>query len=979
MAKKKLKKKRPAAQTSADTAEAVESRKVSLFEVPEQPMLRTGGFFHRNLFILLSFGIPFLFMFIAFAIKGCQPFGTNQTLVTDLWHQYFPFLVDFQDKLKGGESLFWSWTQGGGTNYFSLIAYYLASPLNIVTIFLPTSIMWLNMYLTFSIALKIGLAGCFFAMFLRYTFKRDDISVMLASVGFALCAHFMGYYWCDIWLDTVALTPLVVMGFVALMREGKYRLYVITLALSVLANYYIGLFTCAFMVICFIGYSVLSWGKDGFKAEAKKFGFNLLKVFLCSVVALMITAVLIIPAYFGLQTTHAAGSAFPTGYQINIGSTADLWGTLDALKQVAGNTMAFVKPTNTVGLPNIACGIFSLVLGIMFMVSRKIRLRDKILAGALILFLCMSFIIRQLDYIWHGFHFTNMIPYRFSYLLSFILVLMAFKAFTVIHEINLLDVLITTVVTALFIICYAGSHAADTDQITLKLFGNDVMISYFILALVGSIILAAATLALLAVYSKKIITTPVLCILISAVVLIQGGITAFIGVEATGVTTTYDYPRGDNALTTDADGNSVTENHTAKVVEYMKEREKNTPELWRGEFTSTQTLCDSALNGFNGVSMFNSLTNESITRFAENFGLMGWLAGNRYTYAESSPVTDLFMNLKYMIARDGNLNDLDYWNEIFSDSSVKLFENKSYIPMGTIANSTLKNYGGEEPEDTYNPFDNQNEFFKLATGVKDDVYTKVDIKDVGHTDMTGHPVYRLDYGYYQYNYQGLDETPVLKFNYEAPEDGYYYAYTLINDVDNVTVSKNDSPRTGTSSFYIKRPYIMSIGQYSKGERINIDATLKQGASGTMRIYVNKFNSDVFDKGVEVLKKSVMTTTNLTGSSMAGTIDADRDGLFLTSIPYESGRTKKDTLIGKLLGSDNEGWTATVDGKPVEIKPVAHALVAFDMTKGKHEVSMSYLPKGFIKGTIITCTGLVLFIGYTLFVFIRKKKAKKTAD
>ena len=413
---------------------ATVTKRLSLFDCPTQATLREGKFFSRNLFIFLSFLIPFALMFIAFAVMGCRPFGDKQILVTDLWHQYYPFLVDFQDKLKHGESLFWSWTQGGGTNYFSLMSYYLASPLNIFTIFIPND--WLDMYLTFSVVLKIGLAGGFFAIFLRYTFKRDDISLVIFSTCFALSAFFMGYYWCEIWLDTVALTPLVVMGFTALMREGKYRLYIITLALSVLTNYYIGLFTCIFMVLVFIGYNVCRW--DGIK----EFGRRFARMGICSIVAILITLFFMLPAFFGLQNTHAADSTFPTGYQINIGATNDFVGTMDAIKQVISNTGAFIEPATTGGLPNIACGVISIVLGIMFMVSKKIKLREKIFNGCLLLFLIMSFIIRQLDYMWHGFHFTNMIPYRFSYLVSFILVLMAFRAFQIIDSLNFFDLII---------------------------------------------------------------------------------------------------------------------------------------------------------------------------------------------------------------------------------------------------------------------------------------------------------------------------------------------------------------------------------------------------------------------------------------------------------------------------------------------------------------------------------------------------------
>ena len=62
---------------------------------------------------IISFLIPFSIMIAAFAVYNVHPFGDRQMLVVDLWHQYYPFLVDFQDKLKNGESLFWSWAQGG--------------------------------------------------------------------------------------------------------------------------------------------------------------------------------------------------------------------------------------------------------------------------------------------------------------------------------------------------------------------------------------------------------------------------------------------------------------------------------------------------------------------------------------------------------------------------------------------------------------------------------------------------------------------------------------------------------------------------------------------------------------------------------------------------------------------------------------------------------------------------------------------------
>lgn len=60
----------------------------------------------------------------------------------------------------------------------------------------------------------------------------------------------------------------------------------------------------------------------------------------------------------------------------------------------------------------------------------------------LLAFLVASFNVNVLDYVWHGMHFTNMIPHRFAYLFSFVLVVMAYRAYTLIEKARIWDVLL---------------------------------------------------------------------------------------------------------------------------------------------------------------------------------------------------------------------------------------------------------------------------------------------------------------------------------------------------------------------------------------------------------------------------------------------------------------------------------------------------------------------------------------------------------
>ena len=878
---------------------------------------RFKAFFSNNLFIILAFLVPFVLMTTAFALMKVSPFGDQQILVTDLWHQYFPFLVDFQDKLKHGESLFWSWTQGAGVNYFALMSYYLASPLNFVSVFIPSE--WLREFLMFSVVIKVACAGMFMAIFLRSVFKKNDFSLVLFGCCFSFCAFFMGYYWNTIWLDTVCITPLVVLGAVKLLTENKFRLYVVTLALSLLANYYIGLFTCIFVLLVFIAYNIVKW------ENVKTFFTKLLRMGVFSLIAIGITAFFLLPAFFGLQNTNASGSSFPSTFSINIGKTNDLLGVLTAIQQILSNFITFISPATKEAdaLPNIACGTVSIVHGILFLTSKKIRLKEKIVDMCLIFFMILSCIIRQLDYIWHGFHFTNMIPYRFSYLISFVLVVMAFRAFMLIDVSSCWDVLLAALGSTLVILFAIGTQK-----------------DY---AIIGTAVVALVVCTMLFLYTRRIVPKQVLLIVLAVVVIGESGATAYIGVKTTTVTGTYDYPRGGET--------------TKQVIDYMNSLEENTTELWRAETTSTQTLNDGSLNGYNGLSMFNSMANVDTTRFFENFGMMGWKSGNRYTYAEGSPVTNMFMNLKYIISRDGVYRNTYDLSEAYSVGNEKLLKNDHYIPMGFMVNNKLTQWVENDNEDQFNPFDQQNEFFKLATGINENVYTSLDVVSQGHYDYNKFPVTKTSYGNYSFSCTDASITPHVKWNYEAPEDGLYCMYAKISGGDNVTVMQNDAAQGST--YGMGRPYIACIGYFNKGDKISVYSQLEQGQSGSAQVYVNLLNQDVFEKGYEKISKDVMTTTNLTGSSMEGTIDVSEDGLFYTSIPYE------------------EGWTAVVDGKEIEITPVGGSLLAFQLSKGSHEIKLYYYPKGFWPGFAVTAICLLTFAGLCAYTYIIKKKKKST--
>ena len=116
----------------------------------------------------LAFALPFLGMLLNMVVRSCEPFGKLSFLYSDMYHQYYPFFVAFRKALLSGGSLLHTWSVGMGMNYLGQISYYLASPLNLLSVLVPES--FLLEFYSLLMPIKLGLAGMFFAIFLKKIF-----------------------------------------------------------------------------------------------------------------------------------------------------------------------------------------------------------------------------------------------------------------------------------------------------------------------------------------------------------------------------------------------------------------------------------------------------------------------------------------------------------------------------------------------------------------------------------------------------------------------------------------------------------------------------------------------------------------------------------------------------------------------------------------------------------------------------------------
>ena len=856
----------------------------------------------------LAFLLPFLGYIIVMIAAGHAPFGSSSILYSDMYHQYYPFFVEFRRVLRSGGSLQYNWSVGMGFDYLSMISYYLASPLNLLSVLVPEK--WLLGYFSLMVPVKLGLAGLFFSIMLRKLFGGQGRYASLFSAFYGLCAWALGYQWNIMWLDTFALLPLVVLGEIYLLRDRKFLLYTLTLFLAVVVNYYIGFFVCIFVAIVFFGYEICRW--QGWK----RFFADLGRMALFSLLGLLMTAFLEIPAYLGLQNTYSSVNKFPTKFDLNIASEDTFLGLLDALRQVFGN-LGGQEPTFKEGLPNLYCGILTGILAIQFLTTKKIRLREKILSVLLLLFFALSFIIRQLDYIWHGFHFTNMIPYRFSFLFSFVMLVMAYRAFLAMDRVKPWQILVSTV---LFVgICALSDNRLELIYIAYNL---GFAILYAVLLLLhqekpqedpAEIQDPAAYLTATAKAnrSRKIWSAGLACVMAAELACSLANFGA--GFGGTMITS---YPRG----TTD----------TKSLIETLKENDNSL--FYRTEFTASQTLNDGALNGVHGVSMFSSAANVNMTKFGAAMGMGAKPSYNRYLYEETSPVASAFLNLKYQLDREGTPLESKYWPIMSQSGNVTLQGNTAYLPLAFMTTSFITELKSDSS--TAGTLVFQNELFAAATGIQEPVYTLVNDLQVTSNgiDLT------TSGGYCSYTSAAASDT--VTYSFLVPHDGFVSFAISGSKKNDFTIYKNNvEVKTET----IGLPQIFAAGDFAAGDLCQVTFELKDGDSGNLDVSAGVLNDAVFQQGLTLLRKSSMELTSWSDTRITGTVTAAADGVLYTSIPYDS------------------NWTAYVDGQEAEITPICDALIGVPLQAGSHTITFQYDNAGYRLGLKISLAALFLVI------------------
>lgn len=855
-----------------------------------------------------AFLVPFLTVIAVFAFLKVYPAGDRTVLTVDLYHQYMPFIYEFRAKILGGRSLFYSWNSGLGNEYYAAFANYAASPLNLLCLLFPYKA--LPVFVAFVTALRAGLASMFMCIFLAsQDYKRYDLVTGAFSTAYALSGWFLTDFWNIMWCDAYMLLPLICYGLKKLMAERKYALYVISLAICIISNYYAGYFICLFLIMYSV---VLYFTTDEIECNFITFIKSAGRFALGSLTAGAISSIVVLPTYMILQHSSATGDEFPKDFNLT-GTLFDFLGRL----------MVSANPNIRDGMANVACGVvIILMLPLFFMApkSSSIGLRHKIGYGVILSVLYLSFTNRMLNFIWHGFHFPNQIPYRESFLMSFVLVTMAF---IVIRSIRCFDKKMIAAVIAgafFFLVLYEkmGEGTEGYQQIGLTL---------LFLLVEGSVI------RYISLAPRKKLR---LCeIILAASMIVESFVASIftIGAVAQHESFTNYEAYGKNR--------EIVNEYAANIEGTQGHRTFERTEIYPNNICDVQSVYD-----LKGMSIFSSTARESFVKYMRNWGFHN-NGINGLRNPGLTRVTATLLGIRNFVLLEPTSKYPHGFDQEYTCNEVTAYGNPDALPVGYMVDDDVINY--IPPEANQDPFNKTNDWVR-SMGIEADMYNPIYASPVSEENVT----YGGNYGSYLLYTVG-DTNIAASFEVtltgaEIGNDVYIYVNSSKNG--NVTVS---SGVPVTFSYDTRSYQIVCLGKYT-GDPIQVKLTFSTPPYGELLFYAYELNKPGYDEMVNRFSSHGLEVQYYDDTTIAGTIDAGDGGFMLLTIPY------------------SEGFTVYVDGSMVDLVSVQDALSGIYVDAGTHQVVIKYVPKGFTAATVISVVGLVLLIGELIVVRLTSRKA-----
>lgn len=906
-----------------------------------------------------SFLIPALVMLVIYIAIGHKPFGNFSLLTLDLNAQYVYFYEALREFVCGDASLLYSFSRSLGGEFMGIYAYYIASPLSYIVAFFPKSMMIFAL-LTITV-IKIGLCGLAFGFYLHKQgniSKNSQINIIIFSTMYALSAYAITYQNNIMWLDGLFLLPILTYAIERLVKQGRCKLFVGTLALMMMSHYYIGYMLCWYTFFCFFFTYFKDSGRSSVNPSKEKNHFlkSFARIGVSSILGIGIAAFMIGAAYYSLQF----GKNEFSEPNWDIVARFDLFDLFPKLLPGSYDTVMHE------GIPLLYSGVLTLFMIPIYFLAKHVPSREKIFYGSFTLLYVLIMVINPLDLIMHGFQEPNCLNYRYSFIVIFLLLIMAYKGFCEIREHSAKTIF---TIGAALIALVTIAQKMDFPNFVLqdepdKKYGfvlNKLPFLWVVLFSIVAIVIIGAVLCYLIKSKKKQFMSQVLLVTV-LFELFGNGIALLFGLS-------YDVGYASYSSYTDYF------NKLTPIVETVQERDET---FYRSEKTSHRCTNDNMALNIKGLSNSTSTLNQNVIDLLE---YLGFYADAHWTqYLGSTVVTDSIFGVKYIYSNVDNAynketltqNDfMDRYYELFAqDEYYYAYKNPYALGLAFGTDKALLDldltlqYDYTTKEGIKNPFEVQNLLLNTLLGNSEDEYVDFFVgiplrKGAEITGATG----SVGGGMEHSSTATVIDEDFVEFNFTVENSGPLYLFLPTGYERSFTLFVNDEQYVSSSNY----SRIISLGYREEGEKMKLAFRLDEEKLYFFKHtnYLYTLDMEEFEHAYDNLAKTSLTTKEgSTDDHIFGSITTyEDDKTILTTIPYD------------------EGWQIYVDGKRVDTyQAVGNTLMAFDIENaGEHEIEFRYMPDIYVQTGIISAISTTIFVTWIVFDIIKKKKSVRVAN
>ena len=840
----------------------------------------------------LAFLIPCIILIFLCLLLKITPFGDKTFLINDMWGQYGDYMAYLRSIIKGENDLFYSFSLSVGDEFTGLLAYYLMNPINWLVCLFPAE--KLPLAITILVIVRYGICGLTAAV---YFVKRRNCSysALLFSTCYALMSYNVVNTENTCLREGAMILPLVILGIEQITEGGNIFFYLISLAASIVLNYYSGYQICIFAVIYFLYYMTAIRQSSDFRKIFMRFiGTSILAAAFC--------AFLLIPVMIQLRSGPKELDTSIFGFKQNMP-----WSALFGKMLISAYDVHEISS----GYPNLYIGLTGILLIPSYFLNKKIFKQRK--AATLFLFtICLLVLqINPLNLVLHGFSAPNWWPYRYSFIISFFMLIIAQEGFQQKDGWSsatfIADILLFSGLAYLLLYKKYGWMTDNSIKVNISIAAAVIIILFFGL-------------------SKK---TPYSSALLGLLTIIE----LFLNCSHT-LTINTAYERSN---TTSAYADYYNTN--LPVIHRINAEDNG---FFRIEKTYWRTPNDPMLFGYNGISHYSSTLNNDILRFLSETGFRRNISNYRIIYAEGSDVAmDSLLGIKYLIS--GAAVNKPYAG-VFAQNSHTVFQNPYALPIMFTASKDILDITSwdEKPG-----FELQNDIFSALTGENINIFTPA----VWEKPLTD--------GLYTYQdgddicYSNIDEdsSGTIRWNTTSKSTDTLYAFFPTDQVHPAALSLSSSSNKRSLGYYFDESsyHIIPLGSFLENDTVllEMEPLGEQVCMKDAQFYHE--NLSELQKAISILRHDETYLQKITSSHLEGSFIASSEKSLFFTIPY------------------SKGWRIKIDGQSIPASKVFNIFMAVPVSEGNHTIEMRFIPPGLIPGILIS------FISVITAGFIRRKE------